>query len=159
MARPGAQILDRQEDLPLGAHVITPRRGYVHHGIHVGGGRVVHYAGLSRSLRGGPVQEVSLEEFAQGRGVAIRAGGAAHYAPAVVAARARSRLGEDRYRIATNNCEHFCTWCLRGVGRSEQVERWLRLPLALAAAGVRIGRAVQTAAVAASVLRGPVSGI
>jgi hypothetical protein len=27
--------------------------------------------------------------------------------------RARSRLGESRYRLLTNNCEHFCSWALR----------------------------------------------
>ena len=36
---------------PLGSHVVTSRRGYTHHGIFVGDGRVVHYAGLSRGWR------------------------------------------------------------------------------------------------------------
>jgi cytochrome c5 len=40
--------------------------------------------------------------------------------------RARSRLGEDRYRVWTNNCEHFVHWCLSGIPRSTQVERWGR---------------------------------
>jgi Lecithin retinol acyltransferase len=45
-----------------------------------------------------------------------------------VVVRARSRLGEDRYRLTTNNCEHFCHWCLTGEPRSAQVDRlvgWL----------------------------------
>jgi len=42
-----------------------------------------------------------------------------------VVRRARSRLGEDRYRLLTNNCEHFCEWCLHGQDRSYQVETWL----------------------------------
>jgi hypothetical protein len=33
-------------------------------------------------------------------------------------------VGEDRYRVLTNNCEHFCEWCLRGEARSYQVDRW-----------------------------------
>ncbi|MGG1947245.1 lecithin retinol acyltransferase family protein [Trinickia sp. NRRL B-1857] len=45
-----------------------------------------------------------------------------------VVARAQSRLGEDRYRILTNNCEHFCTWCVQGFARSEQVRRCLTHP-------------------------------
>jgi hypothetical protein len=49
-----------------------------------------------------------------------------------VARRARSRLGEDRYRIFSNNCEHFSEWCLQGVSRSYQVERLLALPRRLA---------------------------
>jgi len=33
------------------------------------------------------------------------------------------------YRLLTNNCEHFCNWCLSGVSRSAQVEGRLQLPL------------------------------
>jgi hypothetical protein len=36
--------------------------------------------------------------------------------------RARSRLGEDRYRFLSNNCEHFCEWCIAGSSRSTQIE-------------------------------------
>lgn len=39
-----------------------------------------------------------------------------------VARRARSRLGENRYNLLTNNCEHFCEWCVRGEHRSYQVD-------------------------------------
>jgi hypothetical protein len=42
--------------------------------------------------------------------------------------RARSRLGENRYRLLRNNCEHFCEWCLQDEHRSYQVERLLSLP-------------------------------
>jgi hypothetical protein len=45
------------------------------------------------------------------------------------ARRARSRLGEDDYRLFSNNCEHFCNRCLSGVSHSAQVRRPLRLPL------------------------------
>ena len=38
-----------QAQIPLGAHLVTPRCGYTHHGIHVGDGQVVHYMGLSSS--------------------------------------------------------------------------------------------------------------
>jgi hypothetical protein len=48
--------------------------------------------------------------------------------------RALSRVGEDRYRVITNNCEHFCTWCVDGESRSSQVERWLVWPRAMAGA-------------------------
>ena len=41
---------------------------------------------------------------------------------ATAIARARSRLGEDRYRLWSNNCEHFIEWSLNGVNRSAQVE-------------------------------------
>jgi len=127
---------------PLGAHLVTPRFGYMHHGIHVGDGRVVHYAGLSRSLRRGPVEEVSLAVFEGGRGVFLRIDSDARYPADVVVERARSRVGEHRYRIATNNCEHFCSWCLHGEHRSEQVERLMRWPRAFARALARLVRSL-----------------
>jgi hypothetical protein len=108
--------------LQVGAHLITSRRGYSHHGIYVGAGKVVHYAGFSSGLHRGPVEEVTLAEFAAGRAVQVRAAEDVHYSAAEIAARARSRLGENRYRLTTNNCEHFCAWCVHGESRSEQVE-------------------------------------
>ena len=114
------------EPFAPGTHLVTPRRGYTHHGIYVGGGRVVHYAGWSRAaLTSRPVEEVSLEQFSDGHGVTAVADSPRRFAQAEVVARARSRLGENRYRIASNNCEHFCHWCLSGESRSVQVERLL----------------------------------
>jgi len=125
---------------PLGAHLVTRRFGYTHHGIYVGGGKVVHYAGLSRVTNRGPVEEVSLTAFAAGRCVSIKDESSARYSPETIAVRARSRLGENRYAMVTNNCEHFCAWCLHGQSRSEQIERILALPRAFAAALMRARR-------------------
>jgi hypothetical protein len=126
--------------------LVTTRRGYTHHGIHVGGGRIVHYAGLCRLLDRGPVEEVALAVFARGRAVAVRQDPAVRYPAEIVVARARSRLGENRYRIATNNCEHFCAWCLRGESRSEQIERLLAWPRVVVAVVVQLMKAVGAAA-------------
>jgi hypothetical protein len=110
---------------PAGAHLVTPRGLYTHHGIYVGHGRVIHYAGAVRHPPQGLIEEISLAEFSAGRGVWIR------FAPAhaVVAApaiqRALSRLGERRYRLLWNNCEHFCDWCLHG-WRDPAVQSWGR---------------------------------
>jgi hypothetical protein len=116
--------------LPVATHLVTRRRGYVHHGIYVGDGRVVHYGGLSASgsFRAGPVEEVSIEEFGRGRPVGVCEDAPASFGRDVVVARARSRLGENAYRILSNNCEHFCEWCLHGTSRSPQVEKWLGRP-------------------------------
>ncbi|MCB1683597.1 MAG: lecithin retinol acyltransferase family protein [Pseudomonadales bacterium] len=110
--------------LTPGAHLITPRRRYVHHGIYAGSGRVVHYAGLCHSLRPLPVEEVSLEVFTCGQALAQLPGQAARFQPQEVVNRARSRVGENAYDLLNNNCEHFCHWCITGQPRSEQVE-WL----------------------------------
>ena len=46
----------------------------------------------------------------------------------IVIERARSRLGEKRYRLFSNNCEHFVEWCLHDVSRSFQAETALAYP-------------------------------
>jgi len=61
-----------QEILPLGAHLTTLCRGYVHHGIYAGEGRVIHYGGFDRYFRRLPVEEVSLDEFTRGRCLLVR---------------------------------------------------------------------------------------
>ena len=120
----------------LGAHLVTPRGAYRHHGIYVGEGKVVHYAGLARSLHRGPVEEVTIACFAAGSEVWIKPGNRPGYADRQVVERARSRLGENRYRLLTNNCEHFCAWCLYGESRSDQVRACLTYPRAAMGAAV-----------------------
>jgi hypothetical protein len=109
-------------DWPIGAHLVSPRRGYTHHGIYAGGGRVIHYAGFSRNWRRGPVEEVSLDMFSLGRSIAMRANANARHWGAECVERARQRLGEDRFSLWSNNCEHFCSWCVHGASHSAQIE-------------------------------------
>lgn len=120
---------DSTPTLPLGAHLVTERNGYEHHGIYVGGGEVVHYAGFAHPLRRGPVEKTTVDRFSAGYAVYIRIGACPKYDGKEIARRAGSRLGESNYRLLTNNCEHFCAWCLFGEGRSAQVEACLRSPL------------------------------
>ncbi len=117
-------LLDAGEEPPLASHLISPRSLYDHHGIYVGNGRVIHYAGLANRPWPGPVEETSLERFARSRRLRVRHDRRSFDCMEVLA-RARSRLGERRYRILTNNCEHFCAWVLRGQHHSEQVNRLL----------------------------------
>ncbi len=121
-----------EEEPPLGSHLVTPRRGFSHHGIYVGRGNVVHYYSAVRGFSRGPVEEVSLARFALGRAIWVRIHAAPRFDGAEVARRARSRVGEYRYRLLSNNCEHFCEWCLQEEQRSYQVERLLSLPRRLA---------------------------
>jgi hypothetical protein len=118
------QNLDGSEP-PLGSWLVTPRRGYTHHGIYIGRNQVVHYAGLAHRWRRGPVEVVTVSEFSGGHGVGVRRTPSPNFDGALVAQRALSRIGENRYHILTNNCEHFCAWCVDGLSRSQQVERWL----------------------------------
>lgn len=125
------RLLSRSEEPALGSHLVTPRLGFAHHGIYVGCHKVVHYAGIANGLCWGPVEEVSLAQFACGHTLWVRPG-AARFDHADVVRRARSRIGEDSYHLFRNNCEHFCEWCLHGEPRSEQVDRVLGLPRWLA---------------------------
>ena len=120
-------VLAPDEEPPLGAHLVSPRAFYEHHGIYVGGGCVIHYAGLTNRRWRGPVEEISLAGFANGRPLRVRHDYSLFDRDEVVT-RARSRLGECRYRILTNNCEHFCAWVLRDDFRSAQVEQLRRMP-------------------------------
>jgi hypothetical protein len=134
-------VLARDAEPPLGAHLVARRFGYLHHGIYVGAGRVVQYSAGALSLIRRPVEEVSLACFCGSRVVWIRAHAPDSYQPAEIVRRARSRLGEDRYRLLSNNCEHFCEWCARGQHRSTQVEAlraMLRVPYRLHNLSARI---------------------
>lgn len=112
----------REGILAPGTHLATSRTGYMHHGIYVGSGMVVHYAGLSRSFHSGPVEEVPLSRFSMGRAVQIIEYSESKYSHQEIVQRARSRLGENQYKVLRNNCEHFCNWCISGRSRSKQVE-------------------------------------
>jgi len=120
-------IADDDDPLP-GSHLVTPRHGYHHHGIYLGEGTVIHYAGLCRSLHRGPVEEVSIAHFAAGHEIWIKPNPYPKYRCQETVQRARSRLGENRYHLLTNNCEHFCSWCVYGESCSEQVEDCLAYP-------------------------------
>jgi Lecithin retinol acyltransferase len=122
---PSDRLINCDSELPVAAHIVTPRRRYTHHGIYVGDGRVVHYGGVLWGLRRGPVEEVSLRQFSQGHPIAHREKGLSRFEKDEVVRRARRRLGEDRYNVFTNNCEHFSEWCVQGEHRSYQVDAGL----------------------------------
>jgi hypothetical protein len=117
------------EELLVGTHLIAHRRGYTHHGIYLGDGRVVHYAGRIKYPHG-LIEEISLAEFSEGRALRVEKLESGRFNRHEIVRRARSRLGESRYDLLRNNCEHFCNWCRLGENRSFQVE-WLTAPVRL----------------------------
>jgi hypothetical protein len=128
-------LLVAEEEPPLGSHLVTPRRGFSHHGIYVGRGNVVHRKLAVGRLWRGPVEEVSLARFALGRAIWIRVHASPRFSGAEVARRALSRVGGDRYGLLTNNCEHSCEWCVENEQRSFQVGQVLNLPRRLTHGG------------------------
>jgi hypothetical protein len=119
----GDRPLAGNEEPALGAHLVTPRLGYTHHGVYVGAGRVVHYGAFAFQWHRGPIQEISLNRFANRRPLWVRPTGPSALECGEIVRRARSRLGENQYRLFSNNCEHFSEWCVNGVHRSPQVDR------------------------------------
>ena len=96
---------------------------YQHHGIDCGDGTVIHY----RKVGTATVTRTSTDAFAQGQPVYVLARSVA-FIPDVVVERAESRLGEQRYNLFFNNCEHFANWCKTGENVSPQLyEFGLRL--------------------------------
>jgi len=124
----GAPSPKVEEHLLPGTRLIVRRRAYFHHGIYVGNGRVIHYAGWFHSARG-LIEEVTLERFTEGRPFSIGRIPADRNGGNQIVRRARARLGERSYHLLRNNCEHFCNWCQLGQYRSEQVEALSRLGL------------------------------
>lgn len=107
--------------ITIGAHLVTSRMGYSHHGIYVGYDRVVHYSGLADGFDTGPVEEVSLYEFLVGNSYSIKSHENPKFDGNEIARRAQSRIGENLYCLFSNNCEHFCEWCINNDHDSGQV--------------------------------------
>jgi len=97
---------------------------YMHHGIDVGDGTVVHARpdDFRRPLAGGRVERTSLAEFAGGSAVLVTTEPVATHPPAEIVARALAHVGREGYCPVIDNCEHFATWCATGERSSRQVE-------------------------------------
>ena len=103
-------------------HLRVPRQHglFVHHGIDLGDGTVAHY------LEGRQILRSNLQDFSLGQPIAtVSYPPGSCSPPGVTLARALGRLGEQRYNLIFNNCEHFAHWCKTGRHRSAQVESWL----------------------------------
>jgi Lecithin retinol acyltransferase len=75
-------------------------------------------------------QSGGLASFAHARPIRVRARSEPRFDGGEVTRRARSRLGEDCYRILGNNCEHFCEWYLKvALGELPPSSRFLQIAL------------------------------
>ena len=136
------------QNLPkIGDHIFVDRsvfgiKLYEHHGIYVGDDMVVHYNGLARGIvfekscfeeilsnvvpldkrNVAKVEMTSLEEFTSGDILQIKKHANAPFSGVDIALRAKERIGEQKYNLIINNCEHFCSECIFGEHVSEQVQ-------------------------------------
>ncbi len=103
-------------------HLQAPRQHglFTHHGIDLGDGTVAHY------LEGRAILRSPRDDFSRGQPITVVDYPDGEISPAgVTLRRAMGRLGEQRYNLLFNNCEHFAHWCKTGRHRSTQVEDWL----------------------------------
>lgn len=96
-----------------GDHIYVYCTKFVHHGIDCGDGTVIHYNGQA-------IIKTTITAFGSGKPCFVK-----HYGKCdsedIAIQRAQSRLGESKYSLLFNNCEHFATWCKTGSHESEQV--------------------------------------
>ena len=94
---------------------------YQHHGIDCGDGTVIHYRKPSET-----VERTSLATFARGNQIYVKQYPVGFcFILDVVVQRAESRLGERKYNMVFNNCEHFASWCKTGISDSKQVRNFI----------------------------------
>lgn len=94
---------------------------YQHHGIDVGNGNIIHYRKPSEVI-----ECTSFQTFTRGNPVYIRQYPQGFcFIDEVVVDRAKSRLGERKYNLLYNNCEHFATWCKTGISESQQIKDFI----------------------------------
>ena len=90
---------------------------YFHYAVYVGNGRIIHYA--SDTGDWGEhiyIHEAPLKEFT-------------HDVPIIKICTfpgARSRLGEEKYDLFFNNCEHFAVWCNTNISNCRQIPNIFR---------------------------------
>jgi len=97
---------------------------YLHHGIDVGDGTVVHARpdDFRRPFTGGRVVRTSLPEFTAGAAVRTATDPPPAFPPEEIVARALRHVGRAGYCPVVDNCEHFATWCATGRRASRQVD-------------------------------------
>ena len=97
---------------------------YMHHGVDVGDGTVVHARpdDFRNPFGGGRVVRTAREEFFAGRPMRVTADPPACFPPAEIVARALALVGREGYSPLVDNCEHFATWCATGRRASRQAD-------------------------------------
>lgn len=105
--------------------VFLPQLKIYHHGIHIGGRRIIHFTGsIVTSLLGlaeAEVREECLEVFGKTESIEeVKHTDA--LAPHIIIERAKSQIGRRDYHLFNRNCEHFARWAITGIATSGQID-------------------------------------
>lgn len=146
--------LQEEKALTKGDVIGVSRGLYEHYGVYIGNNRVIHYTSLNSdiSMQDNKIMETGMDHFLRDAGEffildctyknkavkskPIKAGflvpdynqlfeRQSVFSPEETVKRAKSRLGETKYSLAFNNCEHFAIWCKTGLSKSHQVDAFL----------------------------------
>lgn len=122
------------QELALGSHLVSSRNYgvYTHHGIYIGNNQVIHYSGFAKDWKAGKIEQATLDYFSQDAGYSIKTHKNPKFPGEQAIGRAKARLEnqdkiKETYNLASNNCEHFCHWCINGNHSSQQVNKLLNL--------------------------------
>lgn len=115
--------------LKMGDHIYADYGHCFHHGIYCGDDEVIHY------VNGKRICKTPLSKFAKKQRIHIKRHRRS-FSQSRVAKRAKRRLGERKYNLIFNNCEHFANWCKTGKSRCKQGEQIL--PTGGKAAGYKV---------------------
>lgn len=101
-----------------GEHLYVYRSVYTHHSLYFGNGYVIHYAehpgSIACSLKNGVIRIDTIKKFADGCSINVEKSPKI-YSNDVIIERSLDRLGENKYKVIINNCEHFVRWCRGGI--------------------------------------------
>ncbi|MCY9593972.1 lecithin retinol acyltransferase family protein [Paenibacillus chitinolyticus] len=84
--------------------------GYIHHGIYIGDGMVIHFTKVDGL---GIIQMDTIETFKNGKAIEIR-NSPLNCSREEAIQKAYSKLYTTGYNLVFNNCEHFVVWCRDG---------------------------------------------
>lgn len=133
---------------------------YDHYGVYENDKRIYEYAESDSNFGRADIHTTTLKDFMRGSGscfvlifpeeygkpakleipvfsAADYSGKAAAYhlyPPEETIQRAKSKLGETKYNLLFNNCEHYAIWCKTGIHESHQIEDLLNLTYKIRAA-------------------------
>ncbi len=117
--------------LKEGDVVWVQRIGYKHFGIYVGEDNIIHYT--STDNRENTIMQTNMSFFLQKKthwfvidfDELTNISNWSVFSAEETVKRAKSRLGEDKYNLVVNNCEHFAFWCKTGISESDQINELL----------------------------------
>ena len=109
----------------IGSHLKVARLGYSHHGVYLGNGMVIHYAGLCEGLKSAPVEMTTLAVF-QGKAKKVEVvsyAGIKCFSPDEIIKRAMSRLGEINTILSPTTASILPVGVLQGLQKASKSKK------------------------------------